>query len=359
MDLILKRLGDLAKQVVLGKGVTVAEAVSESLDDLSKDFPLVGEERLAELAEAELTGFGALEPFMSDPMVEELWMNKPNELFVCKNGQTTRFEIDFSAEQQAVAVDRMLRAIGRRVDRTMPFVDAPLDNGSRLHVVIPDVTRRFMSFNIRRYVQNQATLESLFLAGTMSESHLRALQLALAQRETIVISGPTAAGKTTLLSALLRSLPDSERVVSVEDTFELSIPNLDWVAMQTRPASIEGLGAIDMRRLIREALRMRPGRLVVGEVRGAEAVELLVALNSGIPALCTVHANSAEEAFGKLQTLPLLSGIEMPVTFLRQVLSSSISLIVHCTLTPAGVRTVEQIIRVSQSSGEARFANVA
>ena len=358
MDTLLKRVGDRARELALGNGLQVDAALKQSLDEFARNEVVIQEDEISAKARAGILGLGELEPFLADPNVEELWMNEPNLLFVHRGGETKRHVIDFSTEQIEVAVDRMLRSIGRRIDRATPFVDAPLDDGSRLHVVIPDVTRRHISFNIRKYVESRATLSSLESSGVLFESQKLALQQALVAGETVVVSGATAAGKTTLLCALLRELPNDVRIVSAEDTFEIAVDNQDWVAMQTRPASLEGAGEIDLRRLIREALRMRPGRIVVGEVRGAEAVELLVALNSGVPALCTVHANSAEHALTKLMTLPLLSGVKMPIEFVREVIGTTIGLIAHCEVGPAG-RRLKQLVRVHWSKDVLELQSVA
>jgi pilus assembly protein CpaF len=359
MDTLLNRLGARARSFALKSGASTEAAVTRALDELAVDQPLGSEAVLSGQVHASLSGYGALEPFMQDPEVEELWMNEPNILFVHKRGRVERLEIQLDADQQSVAIDRMLRSIGRRVDRSVPFVDSPLQDGSRLHVVIPDVTRNHMSFNLRRFTANRSTLESLIDAKVVSAEQADALRAALLNGETIFVSGATAAGKTTLLCSLLAALPETERIVSVEDTFEISITNPDWVAMQTRPASVEGVGEIDMRRLIREALRMRPSRLVVGEVRGAEALELLVSLNSGIPGLCTVHANSAEHALTKLLTLPLLGGSAVPLEFVKQVLGSTVGLVAHCEQDANGARHIAELKRVSLQSGELRFEDAS
>lgn len=359
MNQQLAKVGAKARALVLGQSLSVGDAVAKAIDELANSSEVFAEPRLKSDAVAALSGLGPLEPFMQDPQVEEIWMNKPNQLFVHRQGKTESHDLDFSALEQRVVIDRMLRSVGRRLDRTSPFVDAPLADGSRLHVVIPDITRAELSFNIRRYIQNRATLEALRKSGTLTAEQLALLKNALMERQTIVVSGATAAGKTTMLSALLRELPTGERIVSVEDTFELALSNPDWVAMQTRPPSLEGAGEIDLRRLIRESLRMRPGWLVVGEVRGAEAIELLVALNSGIPALCTVHANSAEDAFTKLQTLPLLAGVNIPVEFLAQVTASTVGLFIHCAIGVDGIRRVDHMARALFESGKARFEKVA
>jgi pilus assembly protein CpaF len=359
MDGLLQRVGDRARELVLARSVPLEQALDVSLDEFSEGQPLLAEAKLREEALAVLGGFGALKPFIEDPEVEELWMNEPNVLYCHKNGHVERHEIDCDSEQMSVLIERMLRQIGRRIDRSNPFVDAPLNDGSRLHVVIPDVTRAHMSFNIRRFIEQTATLETFLATGAITELQFRVLVESLRAGETVVISGATAAGKTTFLGAIVRSLKQTERIVSVEDTFELVLSNPDSVAMQTRPPSVEGVGEIDLRRLIREALRMRPSWLVVGEVRGAEAVELLVALNSGIPALCTVHANSAELALTKLTTLPLLSGVPVPIEFVQLVLGSSIGLVAHCESRPDGSRRIAQLIRVSYENEGLRFRDVA
>ncbi len=359
METLLKRIADRARGLALNHGDSAEVAVTKILDELSDAEELPFERELARNALAVLSGFGPLEPFMNDPAVEELWMNEPNVLFVNKGGRSERLQIDFDAEAQRVVLDRMLRSVGRRIDRSSPFVDAPLQDGSRLHAVIPDVTRMHLSFNIRRFISNKSTLENAVETGVATLGQVGVLKRALLARRTIFVSGATAAGKTTLLCALLDALPSNERIVSVEDTFEISLNKPDWVAMQTRPASAEGAGEIDLRKLIREALRMRPDRLVVGEVRGAEALELLVGLNSGIPSLGTVHANSAEHAMTKLMTLPLLSGASISAEFAKQVLGSTVGLIAHCVLGANGTRRIGELKTVRYVNGDLRFEDAA
>ena len=350
MNNLLSAIGSRARDRAVTFGLSAQEATEQALDAIAEEFPVQNEPQIFQQAISVLSGYGPLDPFLTDPNVEELWMNRPDELFVHALGRTEKRIIDFSAEQQEVVIDRMLRTIGRRIDRFTPFVDAPLPDGSRLHVVIPDVTRTHLSFNIRRFTKARSSLQSLCAEGVLTKSQLFELQKSMSSGETVLISGATAAGKTTFLCALLAELPDDHRIVTVEDTFEIQVAKEDWVAMQTRAESIEGAGSIDLRRLIREALRMRPGRLVVGEVRGAEAIELLVALNSGIPALCTVHANSAREAITKMLTLPLLAGVSIPVEFVERVIGSSVGYIAHCELGADGTRRLRELLQVSHGS---------
>lgn len=350
MNLLLENLAGRARALVLDSKLSREQAVQTSLDELAERALPPDEASLETSLKSLLGGLGPLEPFMADPAVEELWFNHPNELFVHSRGITIRHEIDFDESLQETVVERLLRHVGRRIDKTTPFVDAALPDGSRMHVVIPDITKNDMSVNIRKYV---ATSPSLSKLGSLTSDQLHAVRAALRARKTVVVSGATAAGKTTLLSALLAELDRSERIVSVEDTFELSLGNPDWVAMQTRPVSIEGGGEVDLRRLTREALRMRPGWLVVGEVRGAEAIELLVALNSGIPALCTIHANSARHAMSKLITLPLLAGTGVPVEFVKQVLESTVGLVIHCGIDETGSRKVQELMTLNHGDSNA------
>jgi pilus assembly protein CpaF len=244
----------------------------------------------------------------------------------------------------------MLRATGRRVDRSSPFVDASLRDGSRLHVVIPDITRNSWSINIRKFPRSIYSLNDLVEFKSISSSQAQFLSEAVTDGKNILVSGATQAGKTTLLCALLNEVAKTHRIVSVEETFEIRIENADWVAMQTRQPNLEGVGEISLRRLVKEALRMRPGRIVVGEVREAESFDLLIALNSGLPGLCTIHANSAADALNKLCTLPLLAGSNISAEFVNPTVGTCIDYVVHCQMLSSGSRHVQEIAKVSWDS---------
>ncbi len=206
-------------------------------------------------------------------------------------------------------VEKMLKSTGRRVDLSTPFVDAMLPDGSRLHVVIPDITRRHWAVNIRKFVLPAGSLDELVGLGTLTVQAARFLEASIVAGLNVIVAGGTQAGKTTLLNALAGAIPGRERVITCEEVFELKIGLPDVVAMQTRQANLEGNGEIQLRRLVKEALRMRPDRVIVGEVRQEECLDLLIALNSGLPGMCSLHANSAREAIVKLCTLPLLAVI--------------------------------------------------
>jgi pilus assembly protein CpaF len=241
----------------------------------------------------------------------------------------------------------MLKPTGRRLDLSNPFVDATLADGSRLHVVIPDITHRNWAVNIRKFDSRICRLEHLVASRSLTVESAHFLTRAVVAGLNVVVSGGTGAGKTTLLTCLLGALPSDKRVVTCEEVFELRLSNPDWVAMQTRAPSLEGTGEIRLRRLIKESLRMRPDCLVVGEVRQEEALDLLIALNSGTPGMGTVHANSARDAVNKLCTLPLLAGENVTAGFVVPTVAATVDLVVHCGFTDAGQRAVLSVVALS------------
>ena len=289
------------------------------------------------------TLFGPIQELMQDDAVEEIWINRPDEIWFHSKSRSTRINVKLSSQDIERMLERMLRGTARRLDRSRPFIDATLADGSRLHAVVPDITRENISVNIRKFSKSTPTLEGLLLSGFLTEPQFDQLIGIVHTAGSILVSGATQAGKTTLLTAILNSFGPAERVISVEDTFELKLRCPDWVAMQTRPAHSSAVDDVDLRRLLRESLRMRPTRLAVGEVRGAEALELLVALNSGIPAYCTIHANSASEAIDKLVSLPLMATSTISAKFVTKVFERSVSLVVHCR-TENGVRRVVELV---------------
>jgi pilus assembly protein CpaF len=293
-----------------------------------------------------VAGFGPLQRYLDDPEVEELWVNEPGRVFVARHGRSELTTTILDEAQVRHLVERMLKTSGRRVDLSSPFVDAVLPGGERLHVVIPDITRRHWSVNIRKFLLTAHSLDELVGLGTLTRRAARFLDAAVRAGLNIVVAGATQAGKTTLLNCLLASVPVRERVVTCEEVFELSAPLLDLVAMQTRQANLEGQGEVPLRRLVVEALRMRPDRIVVGEVRREECLDLLIALNAGLPGLATVHANSARDAVTKLCTLPLLAGENISHRFVVPTVASSVDLVVHLRRKPSGARLVSEIVAV-------------
>lgn len=293
---------------------------------------------------ARVTGYGPLQAYLDDPTVEEVWINAPDRIFIARGGVSERVPLALTDAAIRDLVERMLHATGRRVDLSQPFVDASLPDGSRLHVVIPDITRRHWSVNIRKFLPMFGDLASLVAAGSLAPEAARVLRDAMGDGRSVLVSGATHAGKTTLLGALIAACPPLHRIVTVEETFELFVDAPDLVAMQGRQPSLEGTGEVTLRRLVKEALRMRPDRLVVGEVRDAEALDLLLALNTGVPGAATIHANSAREALTKLSALPLLAGRNIDSGFVLPAVAGSVDLVAHCERDSAGRRRVVEIV---------------
>lgn len=293
-----------------------------------------------------VVGFGPLQQYFDDPHVEEIWVNEPSRVFVARDGVAELTTTLLTADEVRDLVERMLKSSGRRVDLSSPFVDAVLPDGSRLHVVIPDITREHWYVNVRKFVVKADSMDDLVRLGSLTGQAARFLEAAVAAGLNILVSGGTQAGKTTLLNCLASAVPARERVVTCEEVFELRIPHRDVAAMQCRQPSLEGTGEVPLRRLVKEALRMRPSRIIVGEVRQAESLDLLIALNSGLPGMCTIHANSAREAVTKMCTLPLLAGENVSARFVVPTVASSIDLVVHAALERDGRRTVREIVAV-------------
>lgn len=296
---------------------------------------------------ATLTGFGALQPLLDDPGVEELWINAPDAVYIARGGVSERTGIRLTEVDVRDLVERMLQASGRRVDLSSPFVDASLPDGSRLHVAIPDVTRRHWAVNVRKFNARIRDLPTLVELGTLTQQASEFLRMCVLANQNILVSGATQSGKTTMLTALIAATRPTDRLVTVEETFELAVVGRDAVGLQCRQPSLEGTGEITLRRLVKEALRMRPDRLVVGEVREAEALDLLIALNSGLPGMSSIHANGARDALAKLSTLPLLAGRNIASDFVVPTVASCIDLVVHCELERSGGRRVVEILAPS------------
>jgi pilus assembly protein CpaF len=354
MSSLAALLSDRARRHIVDSQLSEAEAVDQVIDE-AVEINLAGYSPKTESAlrlqmHESLAGYGPLQPLLDDSEIEEIWINSTAEVYVARSGVAEKLEIEIPQELLATLVEKMLRSTGRRVDRSSPFVDASLEDGSRLHVVIPDITRIAWSINIRKFPKRIYSLADLVKFKSVTSSQAEFLASAIQQGKNILVSGATQAGKTTMLCALLNEVARSERIVTVEETFEIRIENADWVAMQTRQPNLEGVGEISLRRLVKEALRMRPGRIVVGEVREAESFDLLIALNSGLPGLCTIHANSAQDAISKLCTLPLLAGANISSEFVNPTVGSCIDYVVHCRMDQFGNRYVEQIAEVNWES---------
>ena len=294
--------------------------------------------------------YGELQPFLEDPSVEEIWINSPQRVFIARSGKSELTNLVLTTQQIQSIMDRILLWSGRRIDLAQPFVDARLPDGSRLHITIPEITAEHWAINIRKHLLRGKSLADLVELEVMNEEIANFLIKSVRNRKNFLVSGSTQAGKTTLLNALVSSIPVSERVITIEEVFELKPKLPDCVAMQTRSSNLDGSGEISIRRLIKEALRMRPSRLVIGEIREAESLDLLIALNSGIPGMATLHANSAREAIRKLQTLPMLAGENITQDFLTPTVARAIDVVIHVGMDSDGKRRVLQVLGVEERS---------
>jgi pilus assembly protein CpaF len=299
--------------------------------------------------------FGPIYAFIQDPTIEEIWINSPERIFIARNGKSELTTLILTPSAVRDLVDRTLMWSGRRLDLSHPFVDARLPDGSRLHVAIPEVTAEHWSVNIRKHIAQGRSLKSLADAGLLNSDISEFLIEAIDVGLNILVSGGTQAGKTTLLSALVSEIPPALRVITIEEVFELRPRIPDLVQLQTRSPNLQGDGAISLRRLIKESLRMRPNRIVIGEVREAEALDLLIALNSGLPGMGTIHANSARDALIKLQTLPLLAGQNISHEFIVPTIASAIDLVIQVDLQRDGTRRITEILFVTGRSENSRI----
>ncbi len=333
--------------------VELAEEVSDLVDD---EAALLGPAARAELTARivrDTVGLGPLEELLADPAVEEVMVNGFESVFVERAGRIERVDVRFPDEEELRnAIERILAPLGRRIDELNPMVDARLADGSRVNVVIPPLAVDGPALSIRRFGAERPGPAQLVERGTLSASQCELLGKAVTERRSVIVSGGTGSGKTTLLNALSSFIDAGERVVTIEDAAELRLQQRHVVRLESRPASVEGKGEVTMRDLLRNALRMRPDRIVIGEVRGAEALDLLTALNTGHDgALSTVHANTAADAVARLETLALMAGVGLPHEAIAEQVRRGIDLIVHLERRPDGSRVVVEIAGVDRLAG--------
>lgn len=305
--------------------------------------------QLAQFVLDEALGLGPLEALLRDSSVTEIMVNGPNEIFVERAGQITPVPIRFSSEAALRGViERIVAPLGRRVDDASPMVDARLGDGSRVNVVLPPLAVRGPVVTIRRFQRGLRRVEDLLAAGTLSEPMLDFLALCVRHRRNIVISGGTGSGKTTLLNVLSSLIPAEERLVTIEDAAELALEHRNLVSLEARQPNAEGRGEVTIRDLVRNALRMRPDRIVIGECRGGEALDMLQAMNTGHEgSLTTVHANSPRDVLSRLEVMALMSGLDLPATAIREQIAAAVHIVVHQGRFSSGLRRVTSIAEVT------------
>ncbi len=306
-------------------------------------------------------GLGPLEVLLADPAVEEVMVNGPGTVYIERGGRIEATDVAFADEEELRnAIERILAPLGRRVDELSPMVDARLADGSRVNVVIPPLAIDGPLVSIRRFGARRPGPEELVALGTLTGEQRDSLRAAVAGRRSILVSGGTGSGKTTLLNALSSFIDAGERVVTIEDAAELRLQQPHVVRLESRPAGVEGRGQISIRDLLRNALRMRPDRIVIGEVRGPEALDLLTALNTGHDgALSTVHANSPADALSRLETLALMAGVGLPHAAVAEQVQRGIDLVVHLERRADGARVVTEIAEVVRAAGTTAVRTLA
>jgi pilus assembly protein CpaF len=331
----------------------LADAVRELVAEEAVLLAAGDREELVTRIVRDSVGLGPLEVLLADPAVEEVMVNGPGRVYVERGGRIESTEVGFADEEELRnAIERILAPLGRRVDELSPMVDARLADGSRVNVVIPPLAIDGPLVSIRRFGAQRPGPDELVVLGTLTTAQRALLRDAVGARRSILVSGGTGSGKTTLLNALSGFIAPQERVVTIEDAAELRLQQPHVVRLESRPAGVEGRGEVTIRDLLRNALRMRPDRIVIGEVRGAEALDLLSALNTGHRgALSTVHANSPADALSRLETLALMAGLGLPHAAIAEQVQRGIDLVVHIERRADGSRVVTEIAEVLRAAG--------
>ena len=350
-----RRLTDIRRaEAIAGRpGGDLEHAVAELVDDHAAVLSEPRRALVRELILRDTVGLGPLEELLSDPAVEEVMVNGPEEVYIERGGRIESTEVRFESERALRdTVERILAPLGRRVDESSPMVDARLADGSRVNVVIPPLSVDGPAISIRRFTAARPDPDELVAAGTLTEGLRELLAVAVGDRRSILISGGTGSGKTTLLNALSTYIGRRERVITIEDAAELRLRQSHVVRLESRPPSVEERGEVTIRDLLRNALRMRPDRIVIGEVRGPEALDLLAGLNTGHDgALSTLHANSPVDALRRLETLALMAGVGLPHDAIREQVRRGVDLVVHIARLPDGHRAVMEVAEVDAAAG--------
>ncbi|WEV76982.1 ATPase, T2SS/T4P/T4SS family [Janibacter cremeus] len=318
--------------------------------------PLSGDERRRLIREVQddVLGHGPLQRLLDDPEVTEIMVNGPEMVYVEHQGKLTRSDARFTSEEQLRRViERIVSRVGRRIDESSPLVDARLADGSRVNAVIPPLAFSGSTLTIRKFAKDPFKVNDLIGFGTLSHEMAELLQACVEARLNIIVSGGTGTGKTTLLNVLSSFIPEGERIVTIEDAVELQLQQEHIVRLESRPSNIEGKGEVSIRELVRNSLRMRPDRIVVGEVRGGETLDMLQAMNTGHDgSLSTVHANSPRDAVARLETLVLMAGMDLPLRAIREQIASAVDVIVQLTRLRDGTRRVTAVTELQGMEGQ-------
>jgi pilus assembly protein CpaF len=336
--------------------VRVRSLIETSYEKVSDEYPLTEFEKLRLFSEVEdeITGFGPIQPLLADPDISEIMIYGPEQVYVEKNGKLEDTDVKFENNDHLMSIiTRILSPLGRRVDQENRMADARLPDGSRVNIAIPPVSVDGPSLTIRKFLESKLTINQIIKLGTMTDHMAEFLQACVGSRLNILITGNTSSGKTTLLNILAMSIPDDERIITIEDAAELKLNQKYVVRMETRMPNTDGVGGVITRDLVRNALRMRPDRIVVGEVRSGEALDMLQAMNTGHDgSLTTLHANSPRDAISRLETMSMMAGLELPLMAIRTQIAAAIDLIVHMERLTDGTRKVTHVTEVPRMEGD-------
>jgi pilus assembly protein CpaF len=349
LDTIDLRRRDLMRMTDAELRAETDKLVREIIDALDHLPAHIDRDALQRDVLDEAIGLGPLEALLDDDTITEVMVNRADEIFVERSGRLQRHPIAFTSDRAVMGViERIVAPLGRRIDESSPLVDARLKDGSRVNAIIPPLALKGPTLTVRKFTRDRPGPGDLVALGSLSERMVAFLALCVRHRRNVVVSGGTGSGKTTFLNVLSNFIPDGERIITIEDAAELRLDHSHWVALETRPSNIEGRGAIAIRDLVRNALRMRPDRIVVGECRGGEALDMLQAMNTGHEgSLTTLHANTPRDALARLETLVLMAGMDLPVAAIREQIASALDIVVQQTRFACGSRKVTSIAEVT------------
>ncbi|GAC1452341.1 MAG: CpaF family protein [Steroidobacteraceae bacterium] len=349
MDLSL--LGSLPDRAARSQ---IREICERLINEEQSPLNLASRQRVVKRIEDEVLGLGPLEPLLSDKTVSDILVNGPAQVYVERRGKLELTDVRFNNDAHlSNIIDRIVSAVGRRIDESSPMVDARLKDGSRVNAIIPPLALDGPALSIRRFAVELLTIEDLTRLGTLTADLAKVLSAIVRGRLNVLISGGTGAGKTTLLNLLSGFIPEAERIVTIEDSAELQLQQPHVVRLETRPPNIEGRGAVSQRDLVRNSLRMRPDRIVIGEVRGAEALDMLQAMNTGHDgSLTTIHANNPREALGRVENMVSMTGISFPAKALRAQIASAIDIVIQVERQEDGRRRVVSLQETNGMEGE-------
>jgi pilus assembly protein CpaF len=327
----------------------IREVANRLINESSTPLSLLQRRHVVRQIEDEVMGLGPLEPLLADPSVSDILVNGAHQVYIARGGKLESTEVHFNDDAHLLnIIDRIVSKVGRRIDESMPMVDARLQDGSRVNAIIPPLAIDGPVLSIRRFGRDTLTMEDLIRFGSVSPAIVELLRAIVLSRLNVMISGGTGSGKTTLLNVMSSYIPERERIITIEDSAELQLRQPHVVRLETRQINVEGRGQITQRDLVRNSLRMRPDRIVVGEVRGAEALDMLQAMNTGHDgSLTTVHANSSRDALSRIETMVAMSGVQFPIAALRSQIASAIDVIVHMERHEDGCRRVTSVQEIN------------